>query len=55
MLENCGIEVSDILGCGLTEIIAAYVDGALSLDQCICIADSVGRHIEKFAEQNQNG
>ena len=53
-LEECSVSVSDILGCGLTEVIAAYVDGALNLDQCLCIAESVGRFIEKFAAENGN-
>ena len=46
------MSMGDVLGCGLTEIIAAFVDGALNIDQCLYIADCVGRYVEKFAAQN---
>ena len=44
--------MGDVLGCGLTEVIAAFVDGVLNLDQCLCIAECVGKYVEKFAAQN---
>ena len=51
-LEEFNIAIGDVLGCGLTEVIAAYIDGVLHLDQCLCIAECVGKYVEKFAAES---
>jgi len=42
-LEAAGVELEGVAGCGVSEVIAAYVDGCLSLDQCFQAINCIGR------------
>ena len=48
-LEEAGLGFQGVVGCGLSEIVAAYIDGCISLDQCYQVVSCIGRHVEETA------
>ena len=52
LLEEANLGYSKIMGCGLTEIVGAYIDGCLTLDMCFNVINCIGKHVEEFAKNN---
>lgn len=51
-LEETGLRFEGVIGCGVSEVMAAYIDGSLGLDQCFQTINCIGKHVEKFATDN---
>ncbi|KAL4234401.1 hypothetical protein ACF0H5_006048 [Mactra antiquata] len=51
-LETFSIEFDGSIGCGLSEIIAAYMDGCITRDQCFMIYSVIGEHLEQFSQKH---
>ncbi|XP_052230289.1 fatty acid synthase-like isoform X2 [Dreissena polymorpha] len=53
-LEEAGTEFSGVMGCGVSEVIAAYIDGCVSRDQCFQIMNTIGKHLEEYRHANED-
>ncbi|WAR13080.1 FAS-like protein [Mya arenaria] len=51
-LEEAGLEFEGVMGCGLSEVVAAYIDGCISLDQCFQTMNCIGSLFEKYRDEN---
>lgn len=47
-LETVGVEFDGSIGCGLSEIVAAYMDGCITRDQCFLIYATIGKELDHF-------
>ncbi|KAL3859308.1 hypothetical protein ACJMK2_009533, partial [Sinanodonta woodiana] len=48
-LQKAGVLFSAVVGCGIAEIVAAYLDGCLTHEECLHVAHSLGGILEKHA------
>ncbi|KAK3611423.1 hypothetical protein CHS0354_027151 [Potamilus streckersoni] len=46
-LQKAGVLFSAVVGCGVAEIVAAYLDGCLTHEECLHVAHTLGSILEK--------
>jgi hypothetical protein len=51
-LQAAKVNITGVLGIGLSEIVACYVDNSLTREQCIRIAHIIGQVLEDHSKNN---
>lgn len=51
-LKAAKVKISGVYGIGLSEIVACYVDGCLSREQCIKVAYTIGQALEEHSRHS---
>lgn len=48
-MRETKLQIQGVVGCGLSEIVAAYQDGCLSREQCVGLAYLIGKLLKEFS------
>jgi len=51
-LQAAKVNITGVLGIGLSEIVACYVDNSLTREQCMRIAHIIGQVLEDHSKNN---
>lgn len=47
IMNETRLQIQGVVGCGLSEIVAAYQDGCLSREQCVRLAFLIGKLLKE--------
>lgn len=47
IMNETKLQIQGVVGCGLSEIVAAYQDGCLSREQCVRLAYLIGKLLKE--------